>query len=219
MFKKIILLFLISILILTGCKDNNSEKEIINKREFIEVTEDEPTYTDDNPVVVGLYQNGNLIKDITLPFNYESDIAVFDVYYTNEESVGNNSTKYNFNRFYNNYEYPEKYKIGFYISFKVGDELKEATITTPDKTFVFNPYIFIYLYDDIHQPDGAWYSHVESMTDNTLFSSIKLTAIHNLNEITSPVTLTVFTYDTEDDFDEDGKYRGNSKYTININKQ
>ena len=161
----------------------------------------------------------NLIKDITLPFNYESDIAVFDVYYTNEESVGNNSTKYNFNRFYNNYEYPEKYKIGFYISFKVGDELKEATITTPDKTFVFNPYIFIYLYDDIHQPDGAWYSHVESMTDNTLFSSIKLTAIHNLNEITSPVTLTVFTYDTEDDFDEDGKYRGNSKYTININKQ
>lgn len=219
MFKKIILLFLISIFILTGCKDNNSEKEVTNKREFIEVTEDKPTYTDDNPVVVGLYQNGNLIKDITLPFNYESDIAVFDVYYTNEESVGNNSTKYNFNRFYNNYESPEKYKIGFYISFTVGEELQEATITTPDKTFIFNPYIFIYLYDDIHQPDGAWYSHVESMTDNTLFSSIKLTAIHNLNEITSPVTLTVFTYDTEDDFDEDGKYRGNSKYTININKQ
>ena len=97
--------------------------------------------------------------------------------------------------------------------------MQEATITTPDKTFIFNPYIFIYLYDDIHQPDGAWYSHVESMTDNTLFSSIKLTAIHNLNEITSPVTLTVFTYDTEDDFDEDGNYRGNSKYTININKQ
>ena len=215
---KKILLLLIMIIIITGCTKDEDKHEEDNKREYIEVTADTPSYTDDNPVAVGIYQNGALISNITLPFNYESDIGVFDIYFTNEEFVGDNSTKYNFNRFYNNYDNPEKYKIGFYISFMVGDELKEATIINADKTFVFNPYIFIYLYDDIHQPDGAWYSHVETMNDNTIFSSIKLTAIHDLNEITSPVTLTAFTYDTEDDFDQDGKYRGNSKYSITINK-
>ena len=36
--------------------------------------------------------------------------------------------------------------------------------------------------------------------------------------ISSPITLTVFTYD-EDDFDKDNNYIGKSKYTITINTQ
>ena len=87
--------------------------------------------------------------------------------------------------------------------------------------YIVTPYIYNYLYDDIHQPDGAWYSHVEEnqVTNETIYSSIKLYAAEKTNEISSPITLTVFTYDTADDFDESGMYRGNSKYTITIKKK
>ena len=35
-------------------------------------------------------------------------------------------------------------------------------------------------------------------------------------EITSPITITAFSYDTEDDFTKDNHYRGTSSYTIKI---
>ena len=38
-------------------------------------------------------------------------------------------------------------------------------------------------------------------------------------KVTSPITLKVFTYDDEEDFDEDGHYRGISSHTLIINKQ
>ena len=80
------------------------------------------------------------------------------------------------------------------------------------------PYLYVYLYDDVHQPDGTWYSHLEpvDMKDNTVFSSIKLYFAQQGSKISSPITLTVFTYD-EDDIDSSGKYKGTSKYTITIN--
>ena len=76
------------------------------------------------------------------------------------------------------------------------------------------------MYDDVHQADGAFYSHLEmsDVKDNTIYSSIKLTGIETAN-IESPITLTVFTYDGDEDFDSDGNYRGNSKYTITINRK
>ena len=77
----------------------------------------------------------------------------------------------------------------------------------------------IYLYDDIHQEDGAWYSHVteEEFNENTILTSIKLTGSTLTNDINSDITLTVFTYD-EDDFDESNNYRGISKDTIIIKR-
>ena len=47
-------------------------------------------------------------------------------------------------------------------------------------------YIEVYLYDDIHQDDGAWYSHLTEATtnDETVISSIKLTAGSRINEVT-----------------------------------
>ena len=50
---------------------------------------------------------------------------------------------------------------------------------------------------------------------DTVFSSIKLYLHNKTNEITSPITLTAFTYKDDNDF-LDGHYRGNSKYTITI---
>ena len=40
--------------------------------------------------------------------------------------------------------------------------------------------------------------------------------VEDINKVTSPITLEAFTYDSADDFDEKGNYRGNSKYSIEI---
>ena len=48
-------------------------------------------------------------------------------------------------------------------------------------------------------------------------SSIKLMWGVTANEIASDIELTIFTYD-EDDFDEEGNYRGISKFTTIIEK-
>ena len=216
--KKSICILLI-ILTLSGCtKKADTPVEVTpSPTEYIPT----PTpYIDDNPVTVGLYQNGKLVHDQTLSIINGVDIASYDVYFTNEESTGSTNTKTNYNKYLKNYENPEQYKIGFYLSFEVGDKLMSATITKPN-VYATTPYIYNYLYDDIHQPDGAWYSHVEEsdVKDNTIYSSIKLFAAEKTEEITSPITLTVFTYDTPDDFDESGNYRGKSKYTIKIDKK
>ena len=81
------------------------------------------------------------------------------------------------------------------------------------------PYLYIYLYDDVNQASGTYYNHLEpsDMKDNTIYSSIKLFLAQEGIKITSPITMTVFTYDTEDDITEDNHYRGNSSYTITIN--
>ena len=49
-------------------------------------------------------------------------------------------------------------------------------------------------------------------------TSIKLTASVYVDEVISPIKLSVFTYD-QDDFDDSGNYRGNSIYTINVVKK
>ena len=55
------------------------------------------------------------------------------------------------------------------------------------------------------------------MNESTIISSIKIFSAETGTKITSPITLTVFTYDNLDDITEDNHYRGNSSYTITIN--
>ena len=176
------------------------------------------TYKDDNPIKVGLYVDEYLSKEYTTTKTNMQDITVFNIYYTNKEKLENNYIKYNFNKYYNEYENIDKYKIGYIISFTVDNKIYKEQILDPNSTFIFSPYIYIYLYDDINQPDGAWYSHIlpEEVTDNTIYSSIKLFKADNISNITSPITLSVFTYD-EDDFDSNNNYIGSSIYTITIN--
>lgn len=218
--KKIILILVI--ILLTSCKngklDNKSKIEVKAKTPNVEdVT---PPYIDDNPITVGLYQNGYLVKSIDTPMYNQTDIISLDVYFTNEEYTGSQWTKYNFNKYYAGYENIEKYKIGFHMSFDAKGEKREANILGPGDMYAFDPYIYNYLYDDVHQVDGAFYSHVEEneVTDETIYSSIKLYA-WDIDNLESPLTLTVFTYNGPEDFDESGNYRGNSKYTITINRK
>ena len=213
--KKIIVL-LILILLITGCNKNeeNKEKEI-PKNNPIEVID---TYKDENPVKIAFYEGNKVLKEYQTELQNMTDINVFGVILTNEEEVIDTSFKYQFKKYYDEISEKEKYKIGYYIKFYTGDTLHEKTITDPSNTFVFAPYIYIYLYDDLHQSDGAWYSHVEEkdFNDKTLFTSTKLFMADKSKDITSSITLEAFTYDSEDDFDDNGNYRGNSRYSIEI---
>lgn len=211
--KKI--LIIISLLLLTACSNqSNSPKNIdLDKQLDISIN----TYQDNNPITIGLYENEHLIKDYHVKLTNMKDITVFNIYYTNQDPLENNYIKYNWNKYYKNYENIDKYKIGFIISFEAEGKLYKEQILTPDCEYIFAPYLYVYLYDDINQPNGSWYSHLlpEEVTDKTIFSSIKLFMANKATDISSPITLTVFTYD-EDDFDSSNNYIGKSKYTTTI---
>ena len=68
----------------------------------------------------------------------------------------------------------------------------KKTILRPKDTEEFYDYLEVYLYDDYHRT-GGWYSHTtdSEFNDNTLLTSIKLTAGKNVSEITSSVSSVV----------------------------
>ena len=101
-----------------------------------------------------------------------------------------------------------------------GNETIEKTILTPNDTTSFFDYLEIYLYDGYHRSANEWYSHTteEEFNDKTIFTGIKLTSGKNVNQITSDIELTAFSYD-KDDFDENRNYKGTSKYSIIVKKK
>lgn len=217
--KKIILLITI-IFILTSChKENNELKNESNiSNNNIEIEEEIETYKDENPVKVALYENSKKVTSYSTTLREKKDIASFDVYYTDIDKVTSSNTKTNYLKYYNEYENLNNHKNGFYISFEVEGKKMESLILDAKGTYSLQPYMYVYLYDDINQDPNTYYSHLkkEDMNDNTIISSIKLYLAYEVDKITSPITLTVFTYDTLDDFDESNLYRGNSSYTIEI---
>lgn len=201
-------------MLLTGCGNDNSYLYNDIKIDMIDMD----SYVDDNPIKVSLYQGNRKITNYSTTLGNFKDIGVFNVYYTDSDILDSSAVKYNFKKYYQKYSGIDNYKIGFFISFDVGDEHFEKLILDPSSKHSLGPYMYIYLYDDINQTDGSFYSHLEpeDMNDNTIISSIKLFFPQRGVDITSPIKLTVFTYDSLDDFTSDNFYRGKSSYTINI---
>lgn len=214
---------LIIVFILTSCSFSANDEQMKTKK-IQEPTVDDyvDPYIDENPISLGLYLNefGNksLITTYDSPLTQYTDIVSLEVYYTNEKSFSGNQKEL-WNTCYQNYQEIDTYKIGYHIHFETTSEIIDKTILNPIDTESFFNYIQIYLYDDINQ-DNGWYDHItqEEVTENTLLTSIKLTASTQISEITSPITLTTFTYDS-DDLDKNNNYLGNSKYQITINRK
>lgn len=221
MIKKILLLGIILIEVLTGCttKEEKVKKEINVEKQPEDFVD---PYVDDNPIELGLYQNQNNTR--TLVTTYESnfsenqDIISLEVYYTKEETF-TGKQKDLWQQYYQNYQDIDNYKIGYHIAFETTTEVISQNILTPDDTGNIFHYIQLYLYDDINQGEG-FYSHItqSEMTDETILTSIKLTTSSDINNITSPITLTAFTYDS-DDFNELEEYRGSSSYQVIIKRK
>ena len=206
---------------------NNNDKDATIKKDNIksDLTEELEKYKDENPIKVGLYKyygrgkNRELIKEYSNNWTYHTAISSIEVFYTNEESINGNYLQDTFKEYLNTYTNIDNYKIGYIISFITINGEINKTILSPKDTEEFFNYLEVYLYDDYHREKGVWYSHTtqEEYNDETLLTSIKLTAGKNISEIISDISLTAFTYDY-DDFDDYGNYKGISKYTIIVKK-
>lgn len=219
--KKIFITLLI--LFTIGCQKENKEEierieKLINDPKPTPTLTPTPLYVDNNPIKVGIYKDGKLLTEYNKKFKGRTDLAIFNIVFTNDETLPKESFKKLWMDYYNKYENIDDYKIGFEISVEINGEKKENVLLNPKNQHKLNPQLYAYLYDDIH--NSGYYSHVtmDDLKDNTIFSSIKIYLHDKINEITSPITLTVFTYKDDNDF-IDGHYRGNSKYTITINNQ
>lgn len=220
--KKAIIICMCFILCACGSKKNNVVKKTNNIKKVEEVKD---TYKDDNNTIVGLYlEKGRtleLVTDYSTDIVSGKDIGVYQIYFSNDNIVNLNN-KFG-EEYYNkiiSLDNLENIKVGFNIKYSLSNgENINQTITNPSNT-ITNGYILNYLYDDYKNRNSNFYSHIEESeyNDDTLFTSIKLYA-NSVDMLISNIELTVFTYDTEDDFDEFGNYRGNSKYTVNISKK
>lgn len=215
------ILMLILLLLLVGCE--NSKQIEIKEDEKNEVVNENEVYTDDNPIELGLYlydnsyANKEVIRDSYYTnFISGTDLGSFEVFYS-KNGVSGTNFKDTWYKYYDNYENIDQYKIGFNIKFILDDTTNfNKTFLEPD-IYYFGDYFYIYFYDDIHQVDGTYYSHLEEMNSDTLITSVKLYATDGIERVEN-IILTVFTYDDENDFDQNGDYRGNSRYTIRIKK-
>ena len=208
-----VLLFLL-ILCFMGCSFVREESRKVDVKDVIHNIE-EPR-VDDKNILVGLYLDGKLVNSYESSFPKLSDMVSFDVYYSRDEVLGNGSQKERWNSYYQNYEDIDDYRVGFRIQFKTDKEEFDKYIFNPGDVESFFNYIQIYLYDDIHQ-DGSFYSHVskEEFNDSVIFTSIKLTGSVYIDEVISPVILSVFVYN-KSDIDSNGKYIGSNLYKIEI---
>ena len=225
--SKIVSLILFTLLI-SGCNIFPKKEEKVELKEIPsekkEEVVSEPSYVDDNQIKVAFYnKNGytlSLAQGYNGPINIKKDITTFQVFFSNDEQVVFSNQKFG-EYFYNTFNEinPEKkYKVGFNLSYDLVDGTHiSQNIFNPSTTQTNYDYIEVYLYDSYKHRNDSFYSHIEEYeyNDETMITSIKLTAGSKFNDIKSKITLTVFTYD-EDDFDENNEYRGNSKYSLLI---
>ena len=226
--KKIFIIFL-SLTLITGCsffksEDDKKVKDNVikndNSNDNFEDKNEEviPSYIDDNVIKIGLYErNGSTLKllsEYNSKIETKKDIKTFQAFPSNDLEINHSGEKYAnyYYKVWNDVNPEKKYKVGFNLSYTLVDGTSISQNILNPSTTQTN-----YLYDAYKHRNDSFYSHIEEYeyNDETLITSIKLTAGSKFNDIKSKITLTVFTYD-EDDFDENNMYRGNSKYSVII---
>lgn len=117
------------------------------------------------------------------------------------------------------FENHDQCKIAYRVQFKTSDgkNIDKMLMKAGDE-LEYRDYIENYLYDDIHQVRGKWYSHLnpEDMNEETILSSLKFTAGRNIEKVYSPITVSAYIYYSDLDFDEEGNYVGAVSYTVQM---
>ena len=214
MYKKIIIVLII-ILVCCGCINTKKVEKKKKKKVSVEYIE---KYKDLNNTPISFYTiNGSKLDKLT-KINKKivsmEDIGLFQVFPSNEESVSINNFALDY---YNEWTKYNNIKLGFNIKFSTDTETISYNILNPSNCMDKWEYVMNYLYDDYANRGKSFYSHIEEneYNENTLFTAIKLQSNDKAYDIKNKILLTVFTYDTEDDF-LDGEYRGNSSSTLTI---
>lgn len=207
------------ILSLCGCNQKEDFNKTVSNNNEVVIPE-KVQYEDRNPIKISIYADNDLKVSDTLSYNWvlKKDIIVLNIFLTEEEKVTGSYYKEIWNK-YTSEEYENlNYKLGWEISFEVNDEKIHKTILKPSDFENFYNYLKIYLYDGVHHEYGQWYSHLldNEITDNTLITSMKLTCGSEYKNITSDIYVKAFTYLSNDDFDDNGYYRGRSFDEVTI---
>lgn len=197
-------------------------EEIITEQEDVK----EPEYVDTNPVKLGIYvESGNTLNLVTDDYlcNWDAEnvMGLFYAVPIQEESISSYNFDETWKNYINSYENADSYRIGYSVEFTLNNgETFYQTILNPDDAFYTFPKVMSFLYDDVNLVPGKAYYHItqDVMYDYTICSSIKLVGDVETENITSDIKLTAFCFDSQDDFDENRRYRGNSFYTITIKK-
>lgn len=176
-------------------------------------------------IKMGLYVNSNNQKTLVTDtyytsFDPEDIMGVFYSIATNDKKIKVGKYKDIWSEYFLSYPKHEEYKIGYNIKFDMVDGRKiDQIILNPDDAYLLYPDIQFYLYDDVNLVPGKPYYHVtkETVTDKTIYTSIKLVGDKNTPDISSDIILDVFTYRGSRDFDKlTGKYIGGNIYSIKI---
>ena len=216
--KKLIVIGII-LLTICGCTKKEKTKEEPKKQEEKkEIIEN--IYKDENITPIGVYNlQGNTLtklKTINKTPVIEQDLGVFQIYPSNEDTI--NLSKAFGPSCYDEWSKYQNVKLGINIKFSLSNGQNISyNIFSPENTFDQWEYLMNYLYDDYNNYGKSFYSHIEKeeFNNNTLITAIKLQSSYSIDQVNSKITLTVFTYDTEDDF-ENNEYRGNSSYSMEI---
>lgn len=149
------------------------------------------------------------------------DISSFEAIASTEQTISTGGRYFQdlWREYWTGFENNEDCKIGYHVSFdlKSGENISQ-TILVPADVEGYKNYIENYLYDDINQVKGQWYSHLldSEVDEDTVISSIKFTAGQDIDQVGDTITLTAFVYYSDEDFDSEGNYIGNVSYTITI---
>lgn len=240
---KILLAFALCAALLAGC--GNGEEPPVNllDQEPVSTTEstpeettlpEEPTAPEEttvpptapeiSPDVIGLYipaTDGSRNRNRQYIFDGKremgKDIDCFEVLISDQEVVAGSGYVDMFWDCWNNSSPDENAKIGFHLEFDLADGTQVSqTLLKPSDSRDFFDYLEIYMYDDVNAAPG-WYSHLEDdqMKENTLISSIKLTAGSKIAEV-GDIRLTAFVYTGDDCFDANGNYIGTVSHSITL---
>lgn len=230
--KKVILFFFLAVILTFNCScsksddtnSNNTSKSTTKENTDNNTTKDSETktstYVDDNPIKVGLYIDLNGVTTLVDTYSsvwYElTDLIVFSTFYTQDKYLPAASVADTFDTYKNKYSNIDNYRIGYNLKYTTSDGINvNQTIKNIADTAPYRQYLQLYLYDDIAHRYDSWYSHIteDEFSASTMMTSLKITGSDTMDNINSDITVTVFTYKSSDDFDKDGNYRGNSKYT------
>lgn len=188
----------------------------------------EPTATPrSGPTVVGLYQSVSggrgLLTEYEAYWNRGKDIGFFNTFASNDELLNYASYREMLVDSWFTFPNASEYKIGYQLSYVLesGEDIV-VTILKPSD-IVHTEYLEVYLYDSVQQyenANGGRYTHLgdETMDENTMLYSFKLTAGSKINEVESIKLMTfAYKYNEGVDFDpETGHYIGTVSYEMDI---
>ena len=143
------------------------------------------------------------------------DIGSFEVIASDEERLDGDFFGDIFGACWKSFPDADKCNIGFTLRYTLSDGKEiQYTMLSP-KHIEHTEYIECWLYDDYHREPHKSYSHIKTMKDGTLITSIKLTGGRKIKDV-QDIWLTAFIYSSMEQFDASRNYTGPAACTLHI---